>query len=346
MRAWQTIRHGPPAQALRLCETADAPAPRPGTLRVEVLAAGIGLPDAFMCQGSYALTPPKLPFTQGQECVGRILDWGEGVAGRRKGERVMAVTSFFTGDGAFAEQCLALDDFCLPVPEDMTDAEAAGFLIPFHTAAIALETRGRVHSGETLVVIGGSGGTGQAAIQIGKALGARVIATAGGPEKAEFCRSLGADHVIDHRSDEIAEAVRAATGGRGADAIFDPVGGDAFASAMRCVAPEGRILAIGFASGRWGQVDMARLVGGNFSVVGVIPSFYDRAFKERMQERLLAWWREGRIAPRIDALVEFQALPEALERLLGGGVRGKLVLAGALTPRGARGSRSGSRRDP
>lgn len=327
MRAWQTIRHGRPAEALRLNEAAEAPVPRRGTLRVEVLAAGIGLPDAFMCQGSYALTPPKLPFTQGQECVGRVLDWGEGVLGRRVGDRVMAVTSFFTGDGAFAEQCLALDDFCLPVPGDMTDAEAAGFLIPFHTAFIALETRGRLQAGETLVVIGGAGGTGQAAIQVGKALGARVIATAGGPGKAEFCRSLGADHVIDHRAEDIADAVRAATGGRGADAIYDPVGGDAFASATRCIAHEGRILAIGFASGRWGQVDASRLVAGNFSVVGVIPSFYDRAFKERTQQRLLGWWREGRIAPRIDALVDFRALPEALERLLSGGVKGKLVLA-------------------
>jgi NADPH2:quinone reductase len=327
MRAWQTVKPGRPTDALVLNEEVEPPRPTPGTVQLEVIAAGIGLPDAFMCQGSYALTPSTLPFTQGQEVVGRVVGWGEGVANRKVGDRVMAVTSFFTGHGGFAEQCLGLDDFCLPVPDAMSDAEGAGFLIPFHTAYIALVTRGRVEAGETLLVIGGAGGTGQAALQIGKALGARVIATAGGPEKAEFCRALGADHVVDYRSEDIAEGVKAATGGRGADAIYDPVGGEAFASATQCVAHEGRILAIGFASGSWGRVDTSHLVYNNYSVVGVIPSRYDRAFKERAQERLLGWWREGRLRPRIDELVPFAELPDALERLVAGGVKGKLVLA-------------------
>jgi NADPH2:quinone reductase len=299
----------------------------PETVHLEVIAAGIGLPDAFMCQGSYALTPSTLPFTQGQEVVGRVIGWGEGVEGRTVGERVMAVTHFFSGNGGYAEQCLGLDRFCMPVPEDMTDAEAAGFLIPFHTAYIALVTRGKVEAGETLVVIGGAGGTGQAAIQIGKALGAHVIATAGGPEKAAFCRELGADHVIDYRAEEIPGAVMAATDGRGADVIYDPVGGDVFASVTGCVAPEGRILAIGYASGRWGQVDCSKLVYGNFSVVGVIPTHYDRDFKLRTQEVLLEWRRQGKLRLRIDELVPFEALPDALERLVAGGVHGKLALA-------------------
>lgn len=327
MRAWQTVKPGRPMDALSLNENAQPLQPTPGTVHLEVVAAGIGLPDAFMCQGTYHLTPSTLPFTQGQEVVGRIVGWGEGVSGRQLGERVMAVTSFFTGAGGYAEQCLGLDGFCLPVPEGMTDAEAAGFLIPFHTAYIALVTRGKVEAGETLLVIGGAGGTGQAALQIGKALSARVIATAGSPEKADFCRALGADHVIEYRLEDIAEAVRAATDGRGADAIYDPVGGDAFASATRCIAHEGRILAIGFASGSWGESETSHLVYNNYSVVGVIPSHYDRTFKERTQEQLLRWWREGRIRPRIDELVPFESLPEALERLVAGGVKGKLALA-------------------
>ena len=327
MRAWQTVKPGRPIDALRLNEAADPPVATPGTVHLEVIAAGIGLPDAFMCQGSYALTPSTLPFTQGQEVVGRVIGWAEGVEGRAVGDRVMAVTSFFTGDGAFAQECLALDDFCLPVPEGMTDAEGAGFLIPFHTAYIGLVTRGKVESGETLLVIGGAGGTGQAAIQIGKALGARVIATASGPEKAAFCRGLGADHVIEYRSQDIAEGVREVTEGRGADAIYDPVGGEAFESAKQCIAHEGRILAIGFASGSWGQSDTSHLVYNNYSVVGVIPSQYDRAFKEAAQERLLGWWREGRLRPQIDELVAFDSLPDALERLVAGGVTGKLALA-------------------
>jgi NADPH2:quinone reductase len=327
MRAWQTVKTGRPLDALQLNENANAPEPTPETVHLQVTAAGIGLPDAFMCQGSYALTPSSFPFTQGQEVVGRIIGWAEGVENRQVGDRVMAVTSFFTGHGGFAEQCLGLDGFCLPVPDDMTDAEAAGFLIPFHTAYIALVTRGKLEAGETLLVIGGAGGTGQAAVQVGKALGARVIATAGGPAKADYCRELGADHVVDYHAEDIAEGVKAATDGRGADAIYDPVGGEAFASATRCVAHEGRILAIGFASGSWGHTDTAHLVYNNYSVVGVIPSQYDRAFKEHAQAQLLSWRSEGKLRPRVDELVPFGALPDALERLVDGKVKGKLALA-------------------
>lgn len=327
MRAWQTVKPGRPRDALQLNEDAEAPSPMPGTVLLDVIAAGVGLPDVFMCRGTYHLTPSTLPFTQGQEVVGRIAGVGDGVEGRKVGDLVMAVTSFFTGNGGYAEQCLGLDDFCLPVPDEMTHAEASGFLIPFHTAHLALVQRGKVEAGETLLVIGGAGGTGQAAMQIGKALGARVIATAGGPEKAAFCRELGADHVVDYRSEDIAEAVKAATGGRGADAIYDPVGGEAFESAKQCVAHEGRILAIGFASGSWGEADTGHMVYNNYSVVGVIPSAYDRAFKERAQEQLLGWWREGKLRPRVDSLVPFEDLPQALERLVAGGVKGKLALA-------------------
>ena len=327
MRAWQTNGSGRPKDVLEMNEDAQPPEPTPQTVHLEVTAAGIGLPDAFMCQGNYAMTPAQFPFTQGQEVVGRVAGWADGVENREVGDRVMAVTSFFTGNGGFAENCLVLDDFCLPVPEDMTDAEAAGFLIPFHTAYIALVTRGKLEAGETLLVIGGAGGTGQAAIQIGKALGARVIATAGGPEKAEFCRSLGADDVVDYRAEDIAAGVKARTQGEGAHAIYDPVGGAAFASATQCVAHEGRILAIGFASGSWGATDTSHLVYNNYSVVGVIPSRYDRAFKEEAQARLLGWRSEGKIRNPIQELVPFEALPDALERLLDGQVKGKLCLA-------------------
>jgi NADPH2:quinone reductase len=327
MRAWQTTKAGRPKDVLSLNEDAPTPKPYPGTLHLEVIAAGIGLPDVFMCEGSYHLTPQAFPFTQGQEVVGRILGWGEGVENRCVGDRVMAVTHFFTGDGGYAEQCLSLDDFSLPVPDDMTDAEGAGFVIAFHTAYIALVTRGKIQAGETLLVLGGAGGTGQAAIQIGKALGAQVIATASGSERTAFCLSLGADHVVDHQSQDIAEGVKGITGGRGVDAVYDPVGGEAFASATQCVAPEGRILAIGFASGSWGQADTSHMVYNNYSVVGVIPTFYDRAFKVRAQEQLLGWWRDGKLHPRVDGLVAFETLPDALERLVAGGVKGKLALA-------------------
>lgn len=326
MRAWQTTKAGRPRDVLVLNEAVASPTPREGTVRLAVLCAGVGLPDALMCQANYALTPP-LPFTQGQEVAGRILDWGPDVKNRRAGERVMAVTSFFTGHGSFAEECLALDDFCLPIPDDMSDAEAACFLIPGHTAYIALVTRGQLRANETLLVLAGASGTGAAAIQVGRAMGARVFASVGDPAKGELCRSLGAERIFDHHAPDFAKQVREATGGRGANVIFDPVGGDLFTKASQCIAGEGRLLLIGFASGRWGKVDPAHAVMHNYSVVGVIPSGYDRAFKERAQAELLAWWRSGRLRVSVDEVVPFTALPDALERLAANQVRGKLALA-------------------
>jgi NADPH2:quinone reductase len=325
MRGWQTVKLGRPTDALELSNDLPAPVPRDDTVLIEVFSAGMGLPDVLMCQGSYAMTP-QIPFTQGQEVAGRVIGWGDAVTNRNVGDRVMAVTSFFTGDGSYAEQCLVLDDFCLTVPDGMTDAESAAFLIPMHTAYIGLIARGKLEAGETLLVLGGAGGTGSAAVQIGKALGARVLATAAGPEKVEYCRSLGADHVIDRKREDIGQAVMDLTGGKGANCIFDPVGGAAFTAATKCVAHEGRILMIGFASGSWGQVDTAHLVNRNYSVVGVIPTSYDRRFKEVAQERLLGWWREGRIAAQVEAMVPFEELPMALERLAANQVHGKLTL--------------------
>lgn len=326
MKAWQTTKAGSPRDVLKLNESTPSPPPREGTVRLRVLCAGIGLPDALMCQANYAMTPP-LPFTQGQEVCGRVIDWGSDIQGRKPGDRVMAVTSFFTGNGSFAEECLALDDFCLPVPDDMTDAEAACFLIPGHTAYIALATRAKLAAGETLLVLAGASGTGAAAIQIGRALAARVLASVGDPAKAELCRSLGAELVLDHHAADFSKQVLAATGGRGANVIFDPVGGDLFTKASQCIALEGRLLAIGFASGRWGQADTAHLVYHNYSVVGVIPSGYDRAFKEKAQAQLVEWWRAGRLRIPVDEVVPFEALPEALERLAANKVKGKLALA-------------------
>jgi NADPH2:quinone reductase len=245
----------------------------------------------------------------------------------RVGQRVMAVSAFFLGHGSFAEACLALDDFALPVPDAMPDAEAAGFAIPFHTAWVGLVRRAALRPGETLLVLGAAGGSGQAAVQLGVALGARVLATAGGPEKVEFCRGLGADAVIDYRTQDIAETVREATGGRGADVVYDPVGGDAFDAATRCIAHEGRLLVVGFGSGQWGRPRPEHLVTKNYSLVGVMPSGYAGAVREAAHEFLLGHWRAGRLSPRVDAVLPFERAPEAVERVARGDVRGKLVIA-------------------
>lgn len=325
MRAWRIVRPGEPRQALELGEV-DVPEPGPGLIRVRVLAAAIGLPDLFMCRGSYVLTP-ELPFTPGQELVGIVTATGEGVHAR-VGDRVMAVSAFFLRHGAFAEEALALDDFAFPAPQSTSDAEAAGFLIPYHTAWVGLVRRAQLQKGETLLVLGGAGGTGSAAIQLGRALGARVLATAGGPDRVAFCRELGAEVVIDYRERDIAEAVREATEGRGADVIYDPVGGTAFSAATKCIAHEGRLCVVGFASGDWGRPDAAHMAMHNYSVLGVIPSAYDRAFKQRAQDALMDLHARAEIRVPIHAEYPFEDLPEALEALASGQVRGKAVLRG------------------
>jgi NADPH2:quinone reductase len=323
MRAWQVTRHGAPREALELVDR-EVPEPGPGLLRIRVAAAALGLPDLFMCRGSYALTP-ELPFTPGQELAGVVSAAGEG-ASARVGERVMAVSAFFLGRGAFAEECLALDDFAFGVSDGLSDAEAAGFTIPFHTAYVGLVRRAELAQGETLLVLGGAGGTGSAAIQLASALGARVLTTASGPAKAAFCRALGADLVIDPREQDIAEAVREATGGRGVEVVYDPVGGGAFKAATRCIAHEGRVLIVGFASGEWGRPSAAHIATHNYSVLGVIPSAYDRSFRLAAQQALMAHAREGRIRVPIHGTHPFEALPDALVALEDRTVMGKSIL--------------------
>ncbi len=324
MRAWQVVRSGEPADALEVGDVTLGAVP-PGFLRVRVKACGLGLPDLFMCRGSYLLSPQH-PFTPGQELCGEVLEAGEG-ATAQVGTRVMAVSGFFLGHGGFAEEALAIDDFCFPVPDGWSDAEAAGFLIPFHTAWVGLARRGALREGETLLVLGGAGGTGSAAIQLGRAMGARVVATARGEDRAAFCRQLGADAVVDPTTPELAEALREATGERGADVVYDPVGGDAFDAATRATAHEGRLLLIGFASGRWGRPDPAHMVTHNYSVLGVIPSAYDRAVKQGAQDELLAHHARGALRVPLEPTVPFDALPDALARLARREVLGKLVLA-------------------
>jgi NADPH2:quinone reductase len=240
----------------------------------------------------------------------------------------MAVSSFQYGHGSFARECLAGDNFALPVPPEMADADAAGFLIPFHTGWVGLARRGALQAGETLLVFGAAGGTGSAAVQLGKAFGATVIATAGGADKAAFCRSLGADHVIDYRTEDVTERVREITAGRGADIVYDPVGGEMFRVATQCVAHEGRVLPVGFAAGEWGQPSVPHIVQRNYSVVGVMPGAgYDRAFKERAHEELMALWRAARLRPPIHRVLPFAQVPDAVAEVAEGRVKGKVVVA-------------------
>jgi NADPH2:quinone reductase len=241
------------------------------------------------------------------------------------------VTAFPKGWGGFAERTLIGERSLFAVPDEMPDAEAAGFSIAYRTAWIGLVVRGGLKPGETLVVTGATGGTGAAAVQVGAALGARVLAVAGGP-KVETCRHDGADATIDHRRDDLTRAVLDLTDGRGADLAFDPVGGDVFQQCLDALAPGGRLLAVGFAAGAWSDASTAQLVRRNLSVVGVLASLADRGESQAVQDGLVALYRQGRIQPRVADVVGFADLPDALERLAGRRVGGRLVLdvAGAL----------------
>jgi NADPH2:quinone reductase len=323
MRAWQVNGVGEPADVLHLVEV-DVPEPRPGQARIRVTAAGIGLPDVFMCRGTYPLTPP-LPFTSGQEATGTVTAVGEGVD-LPIGTQIMCVTAFTEGSGSFAEECLVLAESAFAVPGGLTDAEAAGFWIPHLTGWIGLVDRGRIASGDWLAVLGASGGSGIAAVQLGRALNARVIAVVSDEERASFCRSLGAEATINHRGGPLAPALRDLTDGRGVDMIYDPVGGSLAEDAAGALARHGRLLTVGFSSGEWPRLATHDLVVTNTSLVGVFAGGYGREELDGIHARLATLVTDGRLRNAVTAQIPFDELRTALQRVADRAVVGKLVL--------------------
>lgn len=312
MRAWQIHRQAEPLEALRQAEV-PVPEPGPGEIRIRVEAAGLGLPDVLMCRGRYAFRP-ELPFTPGQEVVGLVTAGGEG-ASTGVGSRVMAVTAFFRGNGGLADEALALDAAAYEAPVEMDATAAAGFAIPYHTAYLGLVTRAGLQPGETLLVLGAAGGTGAAAVQLGKVLGARVIAVAGGEAKVEACREWGADLAIDHERESFPAIVNEETHGRGVDCVYDPVGGGAFDAALECLASEGRLLAVGYASGAWSDASSETLVRRNASVLGVFVGAYAKPFLDEVHAALLEFWRRGVIRSIVTRSVDWGEAAKALHEL-------------------------------
>ncbi|MDQ1511142.1 MAG: NADPH:quinone reductase [Actinomycetota bacterium] len=323
MRAWQVNGSGEPVDVLHMVDLA-VPDPGPGQIRVRVTAAGIGLPDVLMCRGTYPLTPP-LPFTPGQEATGVITAVGDGVE-REIGSRVMFVSAFYDGHGSFAEECLALSSTAFPVPAGLTDAEAAGFWIPHLTAWIGLVERGRLDPGEWLAVLGAAGGSGIAAVQLGRALGGRVVAVVGDDERAQFCLQLGAEIAIDHRHGPLAPALRATTEGHGVDVIYDPVGGAMAEDAAGSLARNGRHLLVGFAGGRWPAIAAHDLVVANASLVGVFAGGQSPAELGETHRALSRLIDDGSLRNAITGMPTFDELPSALQRLADRRVIGKLVM--------------------
>jgi len=324
MRAWQVDRLGEPGDVLRLA-LVPVPEPGPGEVRIRIAAAALNWSDDLVCRGRYQVSPP-LPFTPGMEGTGHVDAVGDGVAWK-PGERVMAMLAL--PHGALAEYAIAAAENVYRAPASVGDAQAAGLLIPYQTSHIALHRRGQLRAGETLLVHAGAGGMGSAAIQLGRAAGARVFATAGGRDKVQLCRSLGAEIAIDYQSEDFVAVVREATGGAGADVIYDSVGGDTFDRSRRCIAFEGRILVLGFSGGRIAELPTNHAMLKNYSVVGVYPARYaqlDRPFLERVHEELLRLLESGAIDPLIRLDVPLEGAADAIRSLTDRKTVGKVIV--------------------
>ena len=324
MKAWRVKQLGPPAEALTL-EEVERPEPGAGQVRIRVAAAALNFADDLLCRGHYQLTP-ELPFTPGLEVAGTVDACGAGVA-LTPGDRIVAIAAL--PHGALAEYAVADAVNAYPLPEPLGFDEGAAMLIAFQTSYLALHRRGQLRSGETLLVHAGAGGVGSAAIQLGVAAGARVLATAGGPDKLAVCRELGAELAIDYREDDFVQAVLDATNGQGADVIYDPVGGDVLDRSRKCIAWEGRILLVGFAGGRVAKLPTNQVLLRNYSVVGVYVGEYsqrERAYLGEIHDDLLRMLGSGEIRTLIHDRLPLAAAPQAITDLANRRTVGKVVI--------------------
>jgi NADPH2:quinone reductase len=326
MKAWVVRQWGDPDSMAY--EDVDLGEPGGDMLRLKVEAAAINFFDALMIAGTYQVKP-DFPFTPGGEVGGTVLYAPDG-CGLSAGDRVMTgFASNKLGMGGYAEEAETLPMLARRIPDAMNFEDAAAFNIVYQTAYFALHVRGDLKSGEVLLVHGGAGGVGTACIQLGKIAGATVIATAGSDDKVELCRRLGADHAINYKTQDFAEEVKKLTGGKGADVIFDPVGGDVFDRSTKCIAFEGRLVVIGFTSGRIPEARANHLLVKNYSVVGLHWGAYmlhNPALVDEVAGRLFALYEEGRVKPHISATYALARAPEALRAVTSGGTTGKVVL--------------------
>lgn len=322
MRIWRTHELGDPIDVLRL-ETADEPVAGPGQLQVAIEAVGLAFPDVLMCQGTYQ-AKTRLPFTPGGEWAGTVRALGDGVTGFAVGDRVMAM-----GGGGLADVGVVPARSAWRIPDGVTATKAAAIPINYGTTWFALHDRGQLQAGEWLLVTGASGGTGSAAIQLGLAAGARVIAVAGGAAKAAACRALGAEVVIDHRATpDWVDLVREATGGAGADVAYDPVGGDTFHQVRRCMAWDGRLLVIGFVGGI-PEAPANHILLKNYAVVGVhwgASLARDPAALDRQMGAVLGLAATGAVDPLLHPPYAMAEASRALQDMFERKVTGKVVV--------------------
>ncbi len=324
MKAWRVHSNGEPRDVMRLEEVPE-PEPGPGQLLVRVRAANVNFPDALMCRGEYQVRP-EFPFTPGVEVCGEVLAAGEG-AEAETGSRVIAPPVLPAG--GFAELTLVEAAAVRTAPDGLDDAEAAALHIGYQTGWFALHRRARIQSGETLLVHAAAGGVGSAAVQLGRAAGARVIGVVGGEAKARTARELGCELVIDRREDDLVAAVKEATDGRGADVVFDPVGGEAYARSVKCIAFEGRIVIVGFAGGAIPTPGLNHVLIKNYSIMGLHWGLYaakDPAAVEACHRELTELAAKGAIRPLVSERVPLDAAGDAVQRVFDGITTGRVVV--------------------
>ncbi len=322
MKAVLCKQFGPPESLV--VEELPSPSPGAGEVVVSVRAASVNFPDVLIIQNKYQFKPP-LPFSPGSEMAGVVKEVGAGVSNVKPGERVIAFTTY----GAFAEEVKVEANRLSPIPQGMEFNSAAAFLLTYGTSDHALRDRGALQAGETLLVLGAAGGVGIAAIEIGKALGARVIACASSEEKLEVCRQHGADATINYATEDLRERIKELTGGKGADVVYDPVGGPYTDPALRSTAWRGRLLVVGFAAGDIPKVPLNLALLKGCSIVGVFWGDWARrepqAFAKSLHQ-LGAWFREGRLKPHVSATFPLARAAEALKLMAARKVKGKVVL--------------------
>ncbi len=325
MGAWRVEQLGDPRDVLSL-QNVPVPQAAAGQLAVRVLGAALNFPDVLMCQGKYQVRPP-LPFTPGVEVCGEVTAIGDGVAGFAVGARVIGSPSL--PSGGFAQFAVLDATDTHEAPACLDDAQAASFWIGYQTSWFALHRRAALQPGETLLVHAAAGGVGSSAVQLGKAAGARVIGVVGGAEKARFARELGADIVVDRHTEDFVQVVKDATDGRGADVIYDPVGGDTYDRSTKCIAFEGRIVVIGFAGGRIQSAALNHALIKNYSILGLHWGLYKSKIPELMTQchaTLSQLAQDGVAVPLVSERIGLDALPDALQRLADGKTVGRVVM--------------------
>jgi NADPH:quinone reductase len=323
VRAWVVHRLGGP-EVLEL-EAFDPPPPTDGLVRIAVQAAAVNFFDSLQISGSYQVKP-ELP---GNEVAGVVVAAPAG-SGFAPGDRVLArLRQQGLLQGGYSELVEALPELTSRIPDAMPFHEAAAFFVNYQTGWFGLMRRARLQPGEVVLVHAGAGGVGSAAIQLAKVAGARVVATAGSADKVALCRELGADLAIDYRTDDFVDAVKAFTGGRGADVVYDPVGGDVFDRSTKCIAFEGRIVVIGFTSGRIPEARANHILIKNYAVVGLHWGLYQQVAPHLIDaatEELLQLYTEGKIRPHVSRRFSLEDAPSALGEVTGRRSTGKVVL--------------------